>query len=408
MSKYRTAYAPEFRQQLIELVHAGRSANDVAKEFGLHATTVAKWVRLSPMGMPAAVPSVKSNVPQGPLNAAERQELVELRRKLRQVQMERDILAKANGLVCRQKREDVHNVYQLVKANQAQLPVRALCETLKVSTSGYYDWRDRPLSQRGQDNVVLSESIRQAHRASDETYGMPRIRAELVDAGINASRKRIARLMRAMRIQGVSRRRAWCATTKRNKSQRPAPDLVKRVFVSQAINELWVADMTYVPTWEGFLYLAVVTDACSRKVVGWAFGVQMTADLVISALNMALHSRRPESVIHHSDQGSQYTSIAFGNRCREMGVRPSMGTVGDAYDNAMAESFFATLECELIARRSWRTKTEARLAVFTWIESWYNPHRRHSALNYLSPNNFERKHQENTINTETQKIPELQ
>ena len=141
---------------------------------------------------------------------------------------------------------------------------------------------------------------------------------------------------------------------------------MKRVFVAKNIDELWVADMTYVPTREGFLYLAVVTDACSRKVVGWAFGVQMTADLVISALNMALHTRRPESVIHHRDQGSQYTSIAFGNRCKEMGVRPSMGSVDDAYDNAMAESFFATLECELIARRTWRTKTEARLAVFTW------------------------------------------
>ena len=295
-----------------------------------------------------------------------------------------------------------------MKANQADLPVRALCETLKVSASGYYEWRNRPASKRAQANTVLSEHIRGTHRASDETYGMPRIRAELADAHIHASRKRIARLMRAMRIQGLSRRRAWCVTTQRNKRQRPAPDLVKRVFVAQGINALWVADMTYIPTWEGFLYLAVVTDACSRKVVGWAFGVQMTADLVIAALNMALHTRRPESVIHHSDQGSQYTSIAFGNCCKEIGVRPSMGTVGDAYDNAMAESFFASLECELIARRSWRTKTEARLAVSTWIESWYNPDRRHSALNYLSPNNFERKHQENTINTESQTIPELQ
>ena len=294
-----------------------------------------------------------------------------------------------------------------MKANQAELPVRVLCETLKVSTSGYYDWRDRPLSKRAQANAVLREHIRRAHLASDETYGMPRIRAELADTDIHASRKRIARLMRAMHLQGVSRRRAWCVTTQPNKRQRPAPDLVKRVFVAQDINELWVADMTYIPTWEGFLYLAVVTDACSRKVVGWAFGVQMSADLVLSALNMALHTRRPESVIHHSDQGSQYTSIAFGNRCKEMGVRPSMGTVGDAYDNAMAESFFASLECELIARRSWKTKTEARLAVFTWIESWYNPHRRHSALNYLSPNNVERKHQENTINTKTQIISEL-
>ena len=295
-----------------------------------------------------------------------------------------------------------------MKANQAELPVRALCETLKVSTSGYYDWRDRPLSQRAKANVSLCERIVQAHQASDETYGMPRIRAELADSGVIASRKRIARLMRAMHIQGVSRRRAWCVTTERNKRQRPAPDLVKREFVAKDLNQLWVADMTYIPTWEGFLYLAVVTDVFSRKVVGWAFGVQMTADLVIMALNMALHTRKPDSVIHHSDQGSQYTSVAFGNRCREMGVRPSMGSVGDAYDNAMAESFFASLECELIARRSWKTKTEARMAVFTWIESWYNPHRRHSALNYLSPNNFERKYKENIIEAESQIIPELQ
>ena len=151
----------------------------------------------------------------------------------------------------------------------------------------------------------------------------------------------------------------------------------------------------------------MVIDVFSRKVVGWAFGERMTADLVILAPNMALMTRKPESVIHHSDQGSQYTSIAFGTRCKEMGVRPSMGTVGDAYDNAMAERFFASLKCELIARRSWKTKTEARLAVFTWIESWYNPRRRHSGLNYQSPNNFERNHQEKTITTENQTIDEL-
>jgi len=226
-------------------------------------------------------------------------------------------LQRLANLVSRQKREDVysvHSVYKLVNANQAELSVRALCETLKVSTSGYYDWRGRPLSKRAQASMVLSEHIRRAHRASDETYGVPRIRAELTDTGVIASRKRIARLMRVMGIQGVSRRRAWCVTTQRNPRQRPAPDLAKRVFVAQDINELWVADMTYIATWEGFLYLAIVTDACSRKAVGWAFGVQMTADLVLSALNMALHTRMPESVIHHSDQGSQYTSIAFGAR----------------------------------------------------------------------------------------------
>jgi putative transposase len=171
-----------------------------------------------------------------------------------------------------------------------------------------------------------------------------------------------------------------------------APDLVNREFRALAPDRLWVADMTYIPTWAGFLYLAVVIDAFSRKVVGWSMGEQMTADLVLAALNMALHTRKPASVIHHSDQGSQYTSIAFGGRCREMGVRPSMGTVGDAYDNAMAESFFATLECELINRRCWKTKAEARTALFIWIEGWYNPRRRHSALDYQSPINFERMH----------------
>lgn len=155
--------------------------------------------------------------------------------------------------------------------------------------------------------------------------------------------------MRHEHMRGVSRRRSFCVTTERDVRHRPAPDLVNREFVATDINQLWVADMTYIPTWTGFLYLAMVIDVYSRKVVGWAFGERMTSDLVILALNMALMTRKPQSVIHHSDQGSQYTSIAFGNRCKEMGVRPSMGTVGDAYDNAMAESFFASLECELIA-----------------------------------------------------------
>lgn len=168
-----------------------------------------------------------------------------------------------------------------------------------------------------------------------------------------------------------------------------------------------VANMTYIPTWTGCLYLAVVIDVYSRKVVGWAFGERMTADLVIQALNMAVTTRKAQSVTHQSDQGSQYTSIAFGNRCKEMG-RPSMGSVEGAYDNAMAESFCTTLECELIARRSWKIKIEERLSVFTWIESRYNPVRRHSGLDYLSPNNFEMRHQGKINDAENQLIHELQ
>lgn len=277
-----------------------------------------------------------------------------------------------------------------MKANQAELCVRAMCKTLRVSPSGYYDWLERPACAQAQANAVLLEQIRQAHVASDATYGVPRIQAELADKEIKAGHNRIASVMRANGLRGVSRRRAWCVTTKRDKDQRPAPDLVQREFTATGINQLWVADMTYIPTWAGFVYLAVVIDVYSRKVVGWAFGQQQTADLVVQALNMALITRKPQGVIHHSDQGSQYTSVDFGKRCKEMGVRPSMGSVGDAYDNAMAESFFASLECELIDRRSWKSFAEARMAVFTWIEGWYNPRRRHSGIGQKSPINFEK------------------
>jgi len=190
-------------------------------------------------------------------------------------------------------------------------------------------------------------------------------------------------------LAGVSRRR-FVTTTARD-GGRQAPDLVERAFKAEAPNRLWVADITYIPTWSGFLYLAIVLDAFSRRVVGWSMSLTLKTDIVLAALNMALAVRKPKSVIHHSDQGSQYTSIAFGARCREAGVRPSMGSVGDAYDNAMAESFFATLECELLDRRRFKTPAEARMAVFAFIEGFYNPRRRHSGLGYLSPVAFERR-----------------
>jgi putative transposase len=265
-----------------------------------------------------------------------------------------------------------------------------MCRVLGVSSSGFYEWCQRKPSARALGNPVVTEQIRLIHQCSDFTYGMPRVRAELLDQGAVINRKRIARLMRQAGLRGVSRRRGFVVTTRRDSTHRQAPDLVERRFQAQSINQLWVADITYIPTWAGFLYLAIVLDVYSRKVVGWAFSESMGADIVLNALNMAYVTRQPQAVIHHSDQGSQYTSVEFGLRCKQMGIRPSMGSVGDAYDNAMAESFFATLECELIDRRSWQSKTQARLDVFTWIESWYNPHRRHSALNYKSPNNFER------------------
>ncbi len=276
-------------------------------------------------------------------------------------------------------------------ANQADFPIRAQCRVLRVSASGYYAWLRRLPSARSRRHAALSERIRAIHAESDATYGSPKVRAELVDQGETISRKLVAKLMQRAGLQGVSRRRGFVVTTQRDPANPKAPDLVQRHFVAQAPNQLWMADMTYIPTWVGFIYLAVVIDVWSRRVVGWSIGEHMRTELVLAALNMAVTQRRPEAVIHHSDQGSQYTALAFGKRCDEMGVRPSMGSVGDAYDNAMAESFFANLECELLNRRSFKTKIEARLAVFTWIEGWYNPRRRHSALGYLSPNNFEEK-----------------
>lgn len=273
---------------------------------------------------------------------------------------------------------------------RANYPIAVMCRILGVSPSGYYAWVKRPPSGRAGMDAVLTGKIRAAHAASRGTYGAPRLRADLAEAGIRVGRKRVARLMRAAGLSGISRRRHTVTTVR--EGARQAPDLVERDFTTDRPNRLWVADITYIPTWSGFLYLAIVLDVFSRRVVGWAMATTIKTQVVLDALDMALWQRRPGEVVHHSDQGSQYTSIAFGKRCREAGVRPSMGSVGDAYDNAMAESFFATLECELLDRRRFKTQAEARMAVFDFIEGFYNPRRRHSSLGYLSPIDFEDRH----------------
>jgi putative transposase len=277
-----------------------------------------------------------------------------------------------------------------VSANQAIFSIRAMCRVLEVSASGYYAWRRRMMSVRAREDQQLQQRIRTIHLQSRQTYGAPRIHAELQDQGTRIGRKRVARLMKASDLQGVSRRKRT-VTTRRDRSARPAPDLVDRQFSASGPNILWVADITYVPTWSGFLYLAVVLDVWSRKIVGWAMATHLRTSLVTAALNMAIARRSPAGVIHHSDQGCQYTSIEFGKRCREAGVRPSMGSVGDCFDNAMCESFFATLECELIDRSTFRTHDDAREAIFDFIEGFYNTRRRHSAIGQRSPVQFEKR-----------------
>jgi putative transposase len=278
-----------------------------------------------------------------------------------------------------------------MKANQATYPVRVMGRLLGVSASGFYSWCDRPLSARALADIALTAKIHAIHRRSGEAYGAPSIHAELLDVhDVRVGCKRVARLMRAAGLRGL-KPPSFVTTTVADSSADLALDKVDRQFSAEGPDQLWVADITYVPTWAGFLYLAIVLDVWSRRVVGWAMANHLKTELVLSALDMALGQRCPNSVVHHSDRGCQYTSYAFGKRCREAGVVPSVGSIGDAYDNAMAESFFATLEREVLNRRRFKSQAEARMAIFQWLEGWYNPHRRHSSLGYLSPINYERR-----------------
>jgi putative transposase len=277
-----------------------------------------------------------------------------------------------------------------VEREQAHHPVVMLCRVLGVSSSGYYARRKRRQSMRAQEDVLLTARIIAIHDRSRATSGAPRVHAELRALGLTCGRKRVARLMRVAALVGCHRRRS-VSTTRREPTAPVAPDRVERRFVATAPNTVWSADITYVPTWEGFLYLAVVLDGCSRRIVGWAMADHLRTDLVVQALEMALWDRRPQpGVIHHSDHGCQDTSVAFGQRCLDAGILPSMGSVGDCYDHAVTESFFATLECELLDRHIFRTQAQARTALFAFIEGFYNTQRRHSALGYRSPAEFER------------------
>lgn len=275
--------------------------------------------------------------------------------------------------------------------NQANYPVARMCRLLQVSKSGLYRRRRRSLSARARGDIRLTAQIEAIHRHSHGTYGAPRVHAELQHHGTHVARKRVARLMRQAGLRGVSRRR-FITTTQRDHSAHPAEDLVQRDFHAAAPDRLWVADITYVPTWAGFTYLAIVLDVFSRCIVGWAMENHLRTELVVEAIERAFAQRCPHEVIHHSDHGCQYTSIAFGQRCEQLGVRPSMGSIGDCFDNAMAESFFASLECELLERHHFKTPAQAKTAVFEYIEGFYNPHRLHSSLGYLSPINYERRY----------------
>ena len=282
------------------------------------------------------------------------------------------------------------SAFKLIAAEKANHPIDLLCQVLGVSRSGFYAWQTRAPSDRALSDAWLLEQIREIHAENRGVYGAPRVHAELrLARGIRVGRKRVERLMRDAAISGLVPKRHGRATI-RVPGVRVADDLVERDFKPAAPNVLWVADITYLRSWEGWLYLAAVQDAYSRRIVGWSMTDHMRADLVVDALNMAVARRRPEAgLIHHSDQGSQFVSLAFGQACGRAGIARSMGSRGDCNDNAVAESFFATLKKELIRRQSWPTRAELRQAVFEYIEVFYNATRRHSTLGMLSPIQYE-------------------
>jgi putative transposase len=283
--------------------------------------------------------------------------------------------------------------FHFIAAERVSFSISLLCRVLGVSRSGFHAWQRRPPSDRMLTDAWLSERISEIHAKSRDSYGARRIYLELRDGGVRVGRKRIERLMRAADLSGYVKRRKG-KTTIRVPGVRVADDLVERHFNPAAPNRLWASDIKYVSTWQGTLYLASVIDCFSRKVVGWSMREEMPAELVVDALEMALSRRRPTAeLVHHSDQGSQYVSLLFGRRLREAGIAQSMGSKGDCYDNAVCESFHATLEKELLRGRSFRTKQDARTAIFDWIEAWYNRERRHSRLDYRSPERYERDHE---------------
>jgi len=282
--------------------------------------------------------------------------------------------------------------YRFIRAERATYPIVVLCRVLRVARSAYYAWARRGVSARAQAETALLEQIAAAHARRRRTYGAPRIHAALRAQGVRCARKRVARLMRAAGLVGCHRRRRT-RTTVADAAHAPAPNLVAQDFTATAPDRLWVGDITYLPTQEGWLYLAVLVDVYSRRVVGWAMADHLRTELALGALRMALRARRPGAgLVHHTDRGSQYTAASYRAALATPGVTVSMSRAGECLDNAMAERFFATLKAELIDTGTWPTRAAARLAIFEWIAVWYNRQRRHSALGYRAPVVYEEQH----------------
>ena len=362
MPRTNPTYPPEFRREAIRLVRASEQdypIPKVAREIGVSAETLRNWVRQD---------EVDAGVQDG-LTTEEKEELRRLRREVKTLRQEKEIPGeKRRPPSSPGRRSGVGERFQAHRSKEkANYAVATLCMVLGVSESGYYAWRGRRPSKRVREDVVLTEKIREIHSRSRETYGSPRVHAELRSLGIGCGRRRVARLMRAAGLRGCMRGKKR-RTTHRDPRAAPAPDLLRRDFEAGRPNKVWLADITYIPTREGFLYLAFILDTHSRRILGWAMENHMRTELVVDALEMALWRRKPSAgLLHHSDRGAQYTAISFGKRLEEVGIVPSMGRTGTALDNAMAESFIATLKTELVHRRRFPDREVARSAIFSSI-----------------------------------------
>ena len=287
--------------------------------------------------------------------------------------------------------------YLFIKEYQEQFSFSALCRVMAVCRGGFYAWCKRDKSVRHLQNERLTEQIKTAHKESKETYGSPRIFADFKEAGIACGEKRIARLMRLAKIRAVPPKR-FVVTTDSDHDMPIAKNLLDRIFDAEKPDTRWTADITYIWTSQGWLYLAVILDLFSRRIVGWAMDQAIDRSLVLSALDMAIVSRRPaQNMLCHSDRGSQYASDDYQTRLKDAGIVCSMSRRGNCWDNAPTESFFASLKKEMVYRTRFETREQARSAIFHWIEVWYNRKRRHSAIGYISPDAFERQHQQDAV-----------
>lgn len=372
-------YPPEFRRRVLDLIDAGRKVADIARDLGISDQTIYNWRRQH---------RIDRGLEPG-LSSGERAELLAARRRIAQLETELKIARRAAELLKDVKPPKVR--YAAIRVMAAEkLPIQSACRILDVSESGFYAWLTRPPSERAIRHAWLTDLVTEIHGASRQTYGSIRVHAELtLGRGVDVGLHQVALVMRRAGLRGVMGRR------KRPRIEQPdaiAMDLVERSFGRADRDQLWVTDITEHSTREGRLYCCVVLDVFSRRVVGWSIDSSPTAGLVTNALGMAISSRSPNpGTLIHSDQGTQFTSWAFTHRAKASGLVPSMGSIGDCYDNAMIESFWSRMQVELLDRQRWLTRVELANAIFEYLEVFHNRQRRHSALEMCTPIEFEQR-----------------